>query len=61
MTYQKITLAVVVKEDDSEMFTQALNDALDRIEKIQTVFSSEIRIEEAGKPENAKEIEAIPQ
>jgi hypothetical protein len=29
MTYQKITLAVVVKEDDSEMFTQALNDALD--------------------------------
>ncbi|RZU35762.1 hypothetical protein [Edaphobacter modestus] len=61
MTYQKITLAVVVKEDDSEMFTQALNDALDRIEKIQTVFSSEIRTEEVGKPENAEEIESIPQ
>lgn len=60
MPYQKITLTVVVKEDDSELFTQALNDALDRIEKVQTAFS-EIRTEEAGKPENAEEIEGIPQ
>jgi hypothetical protein len=31
----------------------------ERIEQIQTVFSSEIRIEEAGKPENAEEIEEL--
>jgi hypothetical protein len=31
------------------------------LKKIQTVFSSEIRTEEAGKPENAEEIEGIPQ
>jgi hypothetical protein len=30
MSDQKITLALVVKEDDLEMFMQALNEGLDR-------------------------------
>jgi len=55
MKYSEITLEVVVKEGDSETFTQALNDAMDHIEKTQTIFSSEIREEETGKPENAEE------
>jgi hypothetical protein len=36
MKYRKITLEVVVKEEDSETFTQALNDAMDRMEESQT-------------------------
>jgi hypothetical protein len=30
MSDQKITLALILKEDDSEMFMQALNEGLDR-------------------------------
>jgi hypothetical protein len=45
-----------VKEEDSETFTRALNDAMDRMEESQTIYSSEIREEETEEPENAPEI-----
>ena len=60
MPYQKITLQVIVSDDDSEVFIQALNNAMDEIEEQVTVFSSEIMTEETGEPENAKEIAAPP-
>jgi hypothetical protein len=56
MTYRRITLEAVVAEDDLEVFTQALNDALDRIEEQLTVYGSEIQDSDAGEPENAAEI-----
>ena len=40
MAYRKITLEAVVHEDDVDVFTQALNDALDRIEETTTVWGS---------------------
>ena len=58
MPYQKITLQVIVSDDDSEVFIQALNNAMDEIEEQVTVFSSEIMTEETGEPENADEIAA---
>jgi hypothetical protein len=59
MNFRKITLEVVVAEDDSETFTQALNDAMDRIEERQTIYSSEIREVETGEPDNAAEISGV--
>jgi DNA-binding protein YbaB len=47
-----------VKEDHSEMIMQALNDALDRIEKHKRTLTVK-SIEEAGKPQKAEEIEGI--
>ena len=44
--------------DDSEILEQALNDAMDNIEDQVTVFSSEIKTEGTGEPENAEEIAA---
>ena len=35
-----------MKEEGSETFTRALNDAMDRMEESQTIYSSEIREEE---------------
>lgn len=58
MPYQKITLEVVVTEDNSEILVQALDDAMDKIEDQVTVFSSEIKTEDTGEPENAEEIAA---
>ena len=58
MPYQKITLQVIVSDDDSEVLIQALNNAMDEIEEQVTVFSSEIMTEETGEPENADEIAA---
>ena len=34
MAYTKITLEVVIHEDDSEVMEQALNDAMDKIEAL---------------------------
>jgi flagellar motor component MotA len=39
MAYTKITLDVVVQDDDSEILEQALNDAMDKIEEQLTVYS----------------------
>jgi hypothetical protein len=58
MPYQKITLVVVVGEDDAEVLEQALDDAMDKIEDQMTVFSSEIKTEDCGEPTNAEEIAA---
>jgi archaellum component FlaC len=58
MPYQKITLRVVVNEDDSEFLIQALNDVMDKIEDQMTVYSSEIATAATGEPENAEEITA---
>jgi ABC-type amino acid transport substrate-binding protein len=49
---------VTVRKDDEEILTHALNDAMDKIEKQGTVFSSEMFVDEASEPENAKEIAA---
>jgi hypothetical protein len=58
MPYQKITLTIVVNEDDSEIFVQALNDAMDKIENQVTVYLSEIVTVATGEPDNAAEIAA---
>ncbi len=58
MTYRKIKLEVTVRKDDEEMLTHALNDAMDKIEKQVTVFSSEMFVVEASEPKNAEEIAA---
>lgn len=58
MNYTKITLEVVVNEDDSEILEQALNDAMDKIEEAVTVYSSAITTALTGEPENAVEIAA---
>ena len=58
MPYQKITLQVIVSDDDSEVLIQALNNAMDEIEEQVTVFSSQIMTEETCEPENADEIAA---
>jgi|HubBroStandDraft_2_1064218.scaffolds.fasta_scaffold5705283_1 hypothetical protein len=51
---QKNTLEVVVQEEDSETFTRALNDAMDRMDESQTIYSSEIREEETDEQMNQK-------
>ena len=58
MGFRKITLEVVVNEDDAAVFVQSLNDAMDRIEEAQTIFSSQICDEETDEPENADAIAA---
>lgn len=58
MAYTKITLEVVVHDDDSEIIEQALNDAMDRIEDLATVYSSEIVTTATDEPVNAAEIAA---
>jgi hypothetical protein len=51
--FDKLRLEVVVNEDDSGVFVQSLNDAMDRIEEAQTIFSSQICDEETAEPANA--------
>ncbi|MGA2850117.1 MAG: hypothetical protein ABSE46_14055 [Terracidiphilus sp.] len=58
MSYTKITLEVVVIDDDSEILEQALNDAMEKIEDQVTVYSSAITTAATGEPENAAEIAA---
>lgn len=58
MAYRKITLEAVVHEDDVDVFTQALNNALDRIEETTTVYGGEITDAEVAEPPNAAEIAA---
>lgn len=58
MRYRKITLEVVVKDDESEVLVQALNDVMDRLEDQITVFDSGIVDVETEEPENAEEIGA---
>jgi hypothetical protein len=58
MTYTKITLEVIVNDDDSEILEQALNDAMDKIEDQLTVYSTAITTAATTEPENAVEIAA---
>jgi hypothetical protein len=58
MSYTKITLEVVVHDDDWEILEQALNDTMDKIEEHTTVYSSQITTVETGEPMNAAEIAA---
>jgi hypothetical protein len=56
--YTKLTLEVVVHDDEEEVLTQALNNALDALEEHIAVYHSEIRCAETSEPENAAEIAA---
>ena len=58
MAYTKITLEIVVHDDDSEILEQALNDAMDKIEEQVTVYSSAIATAVTTEPENAAGISA---
>jgi hypothetical protein len=58
MPYTKITLEVVVHDDDSEILEQALNDAMDKIDGQLTVYSSAITTTATPEPVNAAEIAA---
>ena len=58
VVYKRVTLDVVVREDEREVLVQALNNAMDHLEETQqvTVFDSSIRENETAEPENAAEI-----
>jgi hypothetical protein len=56
--YTKITLEIVVLDDDYEPFIQALDNALEDIEEKITVYSSETTTAAADEPKNAAEIGA---
>jgi hypothetical protein len=56
MAYTKITLEVVVIDDDSEVLEQALNDTVDKIEGQLTMYSLAIATGATIEPENAAEI-----
>ena len=58
VVYKRVTLDVVVREDEREVLVQALNNAMDHLEETQqvTVFDSSIRESETAEPENAAEI-----
>ena len=58
MAYRKITVEIVVNEDDAEAILQAVNDAMDRIEERNTVYSTDIWDSATREPENAAEIAA---
>ena len=58
MTYTKITLDVVVQDDDAEILEQALNDAMEKIEDQVTVYSSAMTTVPTTEPENVAEISA---
>ena len=56
MGYPKITVEVVVDEDDVDVFTRSATDALDRIEKTTMVYCVEIFNTEADEALYAPEI-----
>ena len=58
MPYMKMTLEVIIHNDDAEILEQALNNAMDEIEGQLTVHASSITTSATGKPENATEIAA---
>jgi hypothetical protein len=57
--YLKVTVEVEITEDDQEPCLQALNDALDRIDKTITLYTSDITVAVSPTPENASEIAAV--
>ncbi len=58
MAYMKMTLKVIIQNDDAEILEQALNNAMDEIEGQLTVYESSITTSATGEPENAAEIAA---
>jgi hypothetical protein len=58
MAYTKITLEVVIHDDDTEFLLQALANAMDDYEDRMTVYSSATTTTPTGEPENAAEIAA---
>ena len=51
MSYQRVSLEVVVNTDDAATSKRALNDALDRLEQQITVFASEIQVRGTDEPD----------
>jgi hypothetical protein len=58
MAYMKMTLEVIIHNDDEEILEQALNNAVDEFEGQLTVYASSITTSATGEPENAAEIAA---
>lgn len=58
MAYTKITLEVVIHDDDTEFLLQALANAMDDYEDRMTVYSSATTTTPTGEPEYAAEIAA---
>lgn len=58
MPYMKMTLEIIIHNDDAEILEQALNNAMDEIEGQLTVDASSITTSATGEPENAAEIAA---
>jgi hypothetical protein len=56
MAHLKMTLEVIIQNDDAEILEQALNNAIDEIEGQLTVYASSITTSPTGEPENAAEI-----
>jgi hypothetical protein len=58
MAYMKMTMEVIIHNDDAEILEQALNNAMDEIEGQLTVYGSSITTRATSEPENAAEIAA---
>jgi hypothetical protein len=56
MSYMKMTLEVIIQNDDAEILEQALNNAMDEIEGHLTVSASSITTSATGELKNAAEI-----
>lgn len=50
---------MVVKEDELDVLVQALNDEMDLMGKLITVFASTIEVREVDEPENVGEIAGL--
>ena len=59
MIYKELTSKVVVKEDERDVLVQALNDEMDLMGKLITVFASTIEEREVEEPENAGELAGL--
>jgi hypothetical protein len=58
MTYRKVTIELVVHEDNCEGTIQQLSEDLERLQEHTTIFCADIRDETTDTPENAEEIAA---
>jgi hypothetical protein len=58
MSYRKITIELIVPEDDAVSVHRELEIALERVDEHHTLYRSEIREEDTGEPENGSEIDA---
>ena len=58
MRFRTIVLEVTVQDEEAEILLQAIENAMEKIERQVTVFNSSCDLKEATEPESAAEIAA---